>query len=58
MSLFDYRKILLESLQPEPLCEGMTSRDVTRKAIEFDNPPRIPFSFVMNPNRTDLSHSQ
>jgi len=50
----NYRMMYEEYLQPEPLTEGMTSREIVCKAIEFDNPPRIPFSFVLNPNRTDL----
>jgi len=50
----DYNLMYQEFLQPEPLTAGMTSREVVSKAIEFDNSPRIPFSFVMNPNRTDL----
>ena len=54
MSAIDYRKMYLEALQPEPLCKGMTSREIVRRVVEFDDPPRIPFSFVMNPNRADL----
>jgi len=33
-------------LQPQPTPQGMTSYDIVRKAVEFDNPPRIPYSFT------------
>lgn len=33
-------------LAPVPTPEGFTSREIARRAIEFDNPPRIPYSFV------------
>jgi hypothetical protein len=33
-------------LQPTPVPADMTSRDIVCKAVEFDNPPRIPYSFV------------
>jgi hypothetical protein len=33
-------------LQPTPAPEGMTSREIVQKAIEFRNPPRVPYSFI------------
>ncbi len=33
-------------LQPTPVPTGMTSKELVFKAIEFDNPPRIPYSFI------------
>jgi hypothetical protein len=33
-------------LEPVPTPPGFTSREVVRRAIEFDRPPRIPYSFV------------
>lgn len=33
-------------LQPTPAPRGMTSREIVRRAIEFDDPPRIPYSFI------------
>lgn len=34
-------------LGPVPTPPGMTSREIVRRAIEFDNPPRIPYSFFV-----------
>jgi hypothetical protein len=36
-------------LAPVPTPEGFTSREIVRRAIEFDNPPRVPYSFVEPP---------
>jgi hypothetical protein len=33
-------------LAPVPTPDGMTSREIVRRAIEFDGPPRIPYSFM------------
>jgi hypothetical protein len=33
-------------LKPVPTPEGFTSREIVRRAIEFDSPPRIPYSFI------------
>jgi hypothetical protein len=33
-------------LEPEPTPSGMSSREIVRKAIEFDGPPRLPYSFI------------
>ncbi len=54
MAAVDYQKMMLESLRPEPAPEGMTSREIVRRAIEFDGPPRIPYNFVLHPNRSDI----
>jgi hypothetical protein len=40
-------------LTPVPTPEGMTSREIVRRAIEFDAPPRVPYSF-MSPLQTDF----
>jgi uroporphyrinogen decarboxylase len=39
-------ELLATYLRPTPSPTGLTSREIVRKAIEFDNPPRIPYSFV------------
>jgi hypothetical protein len=33
-------------LTPVPTPSGMTSREIVRRAIEFERPPRIPYSFI------------
>jgi hypothetical protein len=33
-------------LAPTPTPSGMTSREIVRRAIEFDGPPRVPYSFI------------
>jgi hypothetical protein len=33
-------------LEPVPTPTGFTSREIVRRAIEFDKPPRVPDSFV------------
>ena len=33
-------------LKPVPAPSGFTSREIVRRAIEMDNPPRIPYSFI------------
>jgi uroporphyrinogen decarboxylase len=38
--------LLATYLRPTPAPEGYTSREIVRRAIEFDHPPRIPYSFV------------
>jgi hypothetical protein len=40
-------------LTPVPTPEGTTSREIVRRAIEFDAPPRVPYSF-MSPLQTDF----
>jgi hypothetical protein len=39
-------QIIARYLEPTPLPAGTTSRELVRQAIEFDGPPRIPFSFI------------
>ncbi len=43
-------------LVPVPTPEGMTSREIVRRAIEFDRPPRVPYSF-MRPLLSDFFES-
>ena len=33
-------------LQPTPTPEGMTSREIVTRSIEFRDPPRVPYSFI------------
>jgi uroporphyrinogen decarboxylase len=33
-------------LRPVPTPGGYTSREIVRRAIEFDDPPRVPYSFI------------
>jgi hypothetical protein len=33
-------------LAPAPTPAGTTSRDIVRRAIEFESPPRVPYSFI------------
>ena len=33
-------------LRPVPTPPGVTSREIVRRAIEFDDPPRLPYSFI------------
>jgi uroporphyrinogen decarboxylase len=40
------QKLLAIYLKPVPTPDGMTSREIVRRAIEFDSPPRVPYSFV------------
>jgi hypothetical protein len=40
-------------LAPQPAPPGMNSREIVRRAIEFDGPPRIPYSFMV-PLETDF----
>jgi hypothetical protein len=38
----------------EPCPKGFDSREIVSRAIEFRNPPRIPYSFYYHPNATDI----
>lgn len=38
--------LLQQYLKPVPTPSGFTSREIVRRAIEFDSPPRIPYSFI------------
>jgi hypothetical protein len=40
------QQILELYLTSTPAPPGVTSRDIVRKAIEFDAPPRVPYSFI------------
>ncbi len=33
-------------VRPVPTPAGFTSREIVRRALEFDHPPRIPYSFI------------
>ena len=39
--------LLEDYLKPVPTPPGVTSREIVRRAIEFADPPRIPYSFIM-----------
>jgi hypothetical protein len=41
-------------LEPVPTPPGFTSREIVRQAIEFERPPRIPYSFV-DPLESDIA---
>jgi len=38
--------LLATYLRPTPAPDGFTSHEIVRRAIEFDAPPRLPYSFV------------
>jgi len=44
----------LKELRKAPVTEGMNSREIVRRAIEFADPPRIPYYFLYHPSATDL----
>jgi len=44
----------LKTLKKEPSPKGMKSREIVRRAIEFDDPPRIPYYFLFHPNAADI----
>ncbi len=46
---------MFRELKKMPCPGGMLSRDIVRQAIEFKDPPRIPYSFVYNPPATDIA---
>lgn len=45
---------LEEMLEALPAPTGMNSREIVCRAIEYRDPPRIPYSFFMNPHASDL----
>jgi hypothetical protein len=45
----------LRCLKKEPLPKGMTSRELVSRAIEFRNPPRLPYYFLFHPNAADIA---
>jgi len=44
----------LKTLKREPLPKGMTSRELVSRAIEFRDPPRVPYYFIFHPNASDI----
>ncbi len=50
--LKDHLKILINNLKKSPYLGGYTSRDIVKKAITFDNPPRVPYAF--NTHASDI----
>ena len=40
---------------PEPCPPGFNSREIVSRAIEFRDPPRIPYSFFYHPTATDFA---
>ncbi|MBM5811075.1 MAG: hypothetical protein FJ191_03810 [Gammaproteobacteria bacterium] len=49
----DAERLLRAYLAPTPLPRGSTSRDLVRRALDFDAPARIPYSF-WHPLRSDF----
>ncbi len=45
--------LLAPYISPVPTPPGFSSREIARRAIEFDNPPRIPYSFI-DPVQSDF----
>ncbi len=45
----------LKCLKKEPLPKGMNSRELVARAVEFRDPPRLPYYFLFHPNATDIS---
>ena len=46
---------MFRELKKVPCPKGMTSCDIVRQAIEFKDPPRIPYSFMFHPPATDIA---
>jgi len=44
----------LRELSKVPTPKGMNSREIVRRAIEFKDPPRIPYYFQYHPSATDI----
>lgn len=44
----------IRELKRVPTPRGMSSREIVRRAIEFDDPPRIPYYFLYHPSATDM----
>lgn len=49
-----YLPALLQQLRPVPVPEGSSSREIVRRAIEFEDPPRIPYYFLFHPSASDI----
>ncbi len=46
MSVDRIQALIDAYVKPVPTPSGFTSREIVRRAIEFDDPPRVPYSFV------------
>jgi hypothetical protein len=44
----------LRQLEPVPTPDGVSSREIVRRAIEFEDPPRIPYYFLFHPSASDM----
>jgi len=44
----------LRCLKKEPLPRGIGSRELVVRAIEFRDPPRIPYYFLYHPNAAEI----
>ncbi|MFX0065636.1 MAG: hypothetical protein ACFFC7_25975 [Candidatus Hermodarchaeota archaeon] len=47
-------KFLYKSLKKVPVPKGMSSKEIVKRAIKFDNPPRIPYLFFFHPTAGDI----
>ncbi|MFX0182587.1 MAG: uroporphyrinogen decarboxylase family protein [Candidatus Hodarchaeota archaeon] len=54
MKLSRFLQSVYNSLKKVPTPEDITSREIVRKAIEFKNPPRIPYCMFFYPTRGDI----
>ena len=46
---------MFRELRKVPCPRGMVSRDIVKRAIDFKDPPRIPYCFVYHPPATDIA---
>jgi len=46
MSVDGIQALINAYVKPVPTPSGFSSREIVRRAIEFDDPPRVPYSFV------------
>jgi uroporphyrinogen decarboxylase len=44
----------LRTIKKEPLPKGLTSRELVEMAIEFRNPPRVPYYFLYHKSAADI----
>jgi hypothetical protein len=49
-----YLPATLRQLRRVPTPKGIGSREIVRRAIEFDAPPRIPYYFLFHPSAADI----
>jgi len=47
-------KAFYRSLKKVPVPDGLNSREIVKKAINFDDPPRIPYLFFYHPTAGDI----